>query len=812
MVKKPLPTLLKSEPMSTSSLPRAVSAHADASSDARPGFVPMGLAAAAAEYATDFWQRALLYADVRRERGNQYLDYLSDAAPTVLDFEYETVMSGAELPRPVNYWLARIVAPAGVSTDDRLRPFVVVDPRAGHGPGIGGFKPDSEIGAALKAGHPCYFVGFLPTPVKGQTVEDVMRAEAAFVRCVGERHPEAGGLPVVVANCQAGWQIMMTAAVWPELFGPIVLAGAPLSYWAGSMPMRYTGGLLGGSWLTEMVSDLNGGRFDGAWLVSNFESLNPANTLWTKQYHVFSEVDTEAPRYLEFEKYWGGLAYLEGGEIQYIVDNLFIGNRLSSGQLVTSDGTRIDLRNIRSPIVVFCSHGDNITPPPQALGWITDLYQEDREVLAHGQTIIYATHESIGHLGIFVSGSVGRKEHSEFAANIDAIDLTAPGIYRAIVEERPADLPNDELAGDPFLTTLRRSSLAELREIVQPDADNERRFATAAWVSDFNRDLYRRFWQPWVKAAATSGMTRWLGEMQPLRLGFSSWSDRHPLAAMVRDAAAKVRQDRRPASPDNPFVKAQSAWSEAMIKALDGYRDQRDAGRARAFAAVFGLPWLQALAGHRAADGPARPMPGNPPAIRAALEDAELELDEHYVAGGIAEAMVRAVHLVVQVEGSADERLFNEILDWLRRLPGLGDAGMPALRELTQAQGLLVEVDPETASATLPDLLDEATPAELAHAAEALQTLFAPQIADGSLADEARERLRQLLALFEPGADAHPSADPSTHRGTDSEAPTRPTRAAGRGSAAKAAGRTGTKGGSSPRRQAQATAQAEESR
>ena len=32
----------------------------------------------------------------------------------------------------------------------------------------------------------------------------------------------------------------------PELFGPIILAGSPLSYWAGvrgKYPMRYSGGL-----------------------------------------------------------------------------------------------------------------------------------------------------------------------------------------------------------------------------------------------------------------------------------------------------------------------------------------------------------------------------------------------------------------------------------------------------------------------------------------------------------------------------------------------------------------------------------------
>jgi len=43
---------------------------------------------------------------------------------------------------------------------------------------------------------------------------------------------------------------MMMAAIRPDLVGPMILAGAPLSYWAGvhgKNPMRYLGGLLGGT-------------------------------------------------------------------------------------------------------------------------------------------------------------------------------------------------------------------------------------------------------------------------------------------------------------------------------------------------------------------------------------------------------------------------------------------------------------------------------------------------------------------------------------------------------------------------------------
>ena len=113
--------------------------------------------------------------------------------------------------------------------------------------------------------------------------------------------------------------------------------------------------------------------------------------------------------------------------------NCSSGNKLATAEILSRDGSRIDLRNIRSPIVVFCSKGDNITPPQQALDWILDLYESVDDIRSYGQTIVYAVHDSIGHLGIFVSGSVAKKEHDEFASNIDLIDLLPPGLYEAVM-------------------------------------------------------------------------------------------------------------------------------------------------------------------------------------------------------------------------------------------------------------------------------------------------------------------------------------------------------------------------------------------
>ncbi len=305
--------------------------------------------------AFDYWidacQRTILFWDVMRKRGNIALEHYREGKPPVLKFDYETVLDGRTLDRPVNYALLRILPQAGARIDPKKRPFVIVDPRAGHGPGIGGFKEASQIGVAMRAGHPCYFVSFYPDPVPGQRIEDIARAEAEFVNRVAQMHPQSGGKPVVIGNCQAGWAIMLMSAAAPDVAGVICIAGSPLSYWAGTRgkhPMRYTGGMLGGSWLASLVGDLGHDTFDGVHLVSNFEYLDPANTYWTKPYNLYSKVDTEEPRYLDFERWWGGHFFMTREEMRFITDELFVGNKLTKGTVVSSEGRRIDLKAIQS--------------------------------------------------------------------------------------------------------------------------------------------------------------------------------------------------------------------------------------------------------------------------------------------------------------------------------------------------------------------------------------------------------------------------------------------------------------------------------
>jgi pimeloyl-ACP methyl ester carboxylesterase len=715
---------------------------------------PLGLFAPVMEYMIDATQRSVLFWDVMRRRGNQYREHLAETAPHVLHYEVELLIDGRTLDRPVNYALVRVVPPPGVELDPTRRPFVIVDPRAGHGPGIGGFKADSEIGVAFNAGHPCYFIGFLPDPMPGQTIEDIARAEAVFLEKVIDLHPEADDKPCVIGNCQAGWAVMMLAAIRPELFGPLIIAGSPLSYWAGvrgKNPMRYSGGLLGGSWLTAFAGDLGHGKFDGAWLVQNFENQNPANTLWSKQYNLYSKIDTEAPRYLGFERWWGGHVNLNAEEIQFIVDELFIGNNLAAGRIQTSDGVTVDLRNIRSPIVVFCSKGDNVTPPQQALGWILDLYENVDDIRSHGQTIVYTVHESVGHLGIFVSGGVAKKEHGEFSSNIDLIDTLPPGLYEAVFESKTEDMASPDLVSGNWVMRCEARTLDDIRALGGNDAADERRFATAARVSETNLALYRTFAQPMVRALVSSPLAEWMQQLHPLRLQYELFSNANPMMAPVAALAEQVHSNRRPVAADNPFVAMQENVSRQIVAGLDAWRDVSEALAERMFLAVYGSPTLQAAAGiDTAATQPLRK------AAKSPLHDELLrkriaELKSRIPVGGLREAVVRALFYAGMTRAAVDERGF-EAVRRIRRAHG--DLPLPAFKTLVREQFNMLLLDQEAALAAIPSML----PPDSEKRLEAFNLIRQVLGARGEMSAEDRMRLSEVARLF--GVNEDGSASP----------------------------------------------------
>ena len=608
-------------------------------------------------------------------------------------------------------------------------------------------KQDSEIGVAMAAGHPCYFIGFFPQPMPGQTIEDVCAAEAPFVAEVAARHPEAEGKPVIVANCQAGWQVMMMAAIRPDLVGPILLAGSPLSYWAGVRgrnPMRYLGGTLGGTWLTAFTGDMGNGIFDGANLVANFESLNPANTYWGKVYNVYSKVDTEAHRFLDFETWWGSPVLLNAGEMQWIADNLFVGNKLTAGEIHTSDGIRVDLRNIKSPIIVLCSWGDNITPPQQALGWVTDLYGHEDEIVANGQTIVYTLHQTIGHLGIFVSGKVATKEHAEFASCMEMIDVMPPGLYEAVIDEVDEATEHRDLIHGKYLFRLEARTLDDIRALGTNSDEDNQRFAAVARLSEINHGLYRTLAQPVVRAMTTEQSAEAMRQMHPNRLRFTMFSDKNPMMQPVKALAESVREARKPLAPDNPLLALEQVASTWITTCWEGYQQARDAMTEAMFLGVYGSPLMQAMVGLGTEHAPTVRRSDRELVREADEAKMRVELERRFEVGGLPQAVLRALIYVRMPQGSVDERGFAA-LQAIRAMQPVNDRmSMVELKACLKDQYLLLRLDEERAVRAIPRLLPDSEHARRT----ALDALLQVLGARGALPEEGLRRLSRIEALF----------------------------------------------------------------
>ena len=536
-------------------------------------------------YQRDVWERWILFIDTLRQRADDLLAHDRAGKPPLLDFDYELLLDARRFEKPANYALLRITRVGDACIEDCFDPskppVIIVDPRAGHGPGIGGFKRYSEVGIALHEGYPVYFVVFFPEPCPGQTIADVLHALRRFVEEVKSRH--SGAAPILYGNCQAGWAVTLLAADCEGLAGPIVLNGSPLSYWAGETganPMRVSGGLFGGAWPAHLVADLGNGRFDGAWLVQNFEGLRP-EAVWEKYANLFSHVDSERERFLGFERWWGSFYFLSREEILAIIGNLFVGNRLEQGTFLVCNGCSADLRRIHNPIVIFASSGDNITPPHQAMGWIPVVYKDTADLKQAGQRIVYLLNSHVGHLGIFVSASVAKLEHRAMLESLPDVAALPPGLY---------EMKIDNPTGDPdcrkgaYKVRFEERQLEDIRFPIDRPA-----FERVRKVSEQLDSLYTATLSNWIQSMTnpySATLLEWLHPMRMSRLMFGS--SFNPTMQAVASLASTIRNDRHPVSDNAPLKKSEGAVFDAISETLTHVRMTRDDALERLFNRVYG--------------------------------------------------------------------------------------------------------------------------------------------------------------------------------------------------------------------------------
>ncbi|MGB8436077.1 MAG: DUF3141 domain-containing protein, partial [Burkholderiales bacterium] len=429
--------------------------------------------------------------------------------------------------------------------------------------------------------------------------------------------------------------------------------------------------------------------------VQNFENLNPANTFWDKYHDVFANIDTESERFLEFERWWGGYFLLNREEIEWITQNLFVGNKLWSGAMTAGPGGALDLRQIKVPIVLFASLGDNITPPQQAFNWVADVYGSTEEIKARGQVIVGLMQENVGHLGIFVSGKVAKKEGAQIASVLKSIEALPPGLYgMEITEQKDSD---GKPAYEVSLVELRLEEVvASLNRFKRAD---ERPFEAVKAVSEFNQRAYELFGRPLVQATSNEYGAKLSREFHPLRLQRWAFSDLNPWLGWLAPTANAVKAQRQALGPDDPARKLESLVSELTSASLDCYRALRDAHAEAAFFQIYGNLFTFYLSDEHSAEAEKpRVDPRELPFVKKALAS----IDQ----GGYAEALARVAFLMAHKDEPlplSRLELAQELIDEYREL--LPELAPDVARRIGGEQEIIARYEPDRAIETLPVLL-----------------------------------------------------------------------------------------------------------
>jgi hypothetical protein len=359
---------------------------------------------------------------------------------------------------------------------------------------------------------------------------------------------------------------------------------------------------------------------------------------------------------------------------------------------------------------VFASMGDNITPPQQAFNWIGDLYSSTDEIKAAGQTIVGLLHEDIGHLGIFVSGAVAKKEHAQIVELLKQIQQLPPGLYAMDIKERPG-----RRGATAYDVTIVERSLEDLRKMQKYDRVDEKPFEAVAALSELTERAYELLARPLVRELSPEWLAKLRREMHPLRLQRWSISDKNPWLWWLAHAATAVKTNRKPRGAGNALAGAEKATSESVSAALDLYRDVRDATAEAAFFQVYGnMLSLNVADQQHVIRRATRFDPRTVPAVKQVLET----LDQ----GTPAEAYVR-IGLLMSKAGGGKRKLAQ--MERVRELVApallLDRISEDEFRTLMHEETIIVEFESERAKRALPKLL-RAT-ADRRHAHELLDVM-----------------------------------------------------------------------------------------
>ena len=345
-------------------------------------------------------------------------------------------------------------------------------------------------------------------------------------------------------------------------------------------------------------------------------------------------------------------------------------------------------------MVVFASFGDNITPPQQAFNWIVKTYGTVDEIKRRGQVIVFIGHSKVGHLGIFVSARIARKEHREIIASFDMLDYLPPGLYEMQIDEDP------EVSGE-YAVRYTEKTMDDIMALDDGLAD-EKAFLAVRRVSEVTDLFYRSFVSPWIRMTNNDWAAETMRQLHPLRVQRDLLSDLNPWMIPFKTWAANIKSDnrRRPAAEGNLFKAWEKTTSNIIVDWLNYYRDARDTGCELMFQTMYENPWMKMLS-----DFVGEVAPENDSQLEEMHRRDAQRWHKNMAVGRFPDAMVR-IFLAI---GFADQVVQRKGYQVVSRIfsdsPGMKDIAPEDLRQIIREQSRIVQTDTDQSIATLPQLL-----------------------------------------------------------------------------------------------------------
>ena len=287
---------------------------------------------------------------------------------------------------------------------------------------------------------------------------------------------------------------------------------------------------------------------------------------------------------------------------------------------------------------------------------------------------------------------------------MDLIDLLPPGLYEAVITEADQAGDNPRLVQGRYSFVLEKRTLNDIRALGCNDAEDDRRFATVARLSEVNESLYQTFVRPALRPAVTPAIADAIREIHPNRFGFGFFSDRNPFVAAVAPLAEAIQSDRRPAAQNNPLLTLEhlaSGWIETSLKL---WGQTRDALAEQSFLALYGSPLLQSLVGLNAENAESRRRIERDVTREATASRLRAELESAIERGGVVEAFVRAQAYILVPTGEVDDRAFVALQEIRRGAPPEYVPDFAQFREVVRQQFLIIHLDEARAIEALPKL------------------------------------------------------------------------------------------------------------